>query len=42
MTPDIVVEVDDETYQNLYLGLVDAAADTQLQAAISALPQENP
>ena len=42
VTPDIVVEVDDETYQNLYLGLVDAAADTQLQAAISALPQENP
>lgn len=42
VTPDIVVEVDDETYQNLYLGLVDAAADTQLQAAISALQQENP
>lgn len=42
VTPDIIVEVDEETYQNLYLGLVDAVSDSQLQAAISALPQEKP
>ena len=42
VTPDIVVEVDDETYQKLYLGQVEKAEDSQLQAAISALLQENP
>lgn len=42
ITPDVVVEVDDETYQKLYLGQVEKAEDSQLQAAISALLQENP
>ncbi len=42
VTPDIIVEVDADTYQNLYFGRVDAADDTQLQSAISALPQEKP
>lgn len=42
VTPDVVVEVDDETYQKLYLGQVEKAEDSQLQAAISELLQEKP
>lgn len=42
VTPDVVVEVDDETYQELYLGQVEKAEDSQLQAAISTLSQEKP
>lgn len=37
VTPDVVVEVDDETYYYLYYGKVDFADDEQLQAAISAV-----
>lgn len=37
ITPDVVVEVDNETYQNLYLGTVEKADDAQLQAAIDAI-----
>ena len=42
VTPDIVVEVDEETYLNLYYEKVEKAEDAQLQAAISALAQEKP
>ena len=37
ITPDVVVEVDDETYRQLALGTVDKADDVQLQAAIDAI-----
>lgn len=37
VTPDITVEVDDETYAALYYEQVEKADDAQLQAAISAL-----
>ena len=37
VTPDVIVEVDDETYLNLYYEKVAHADDTQLQAAIAAL-----
>lgn len=39
VTPDVIVEVDDETYLNLYYEKVEKADDAQLQAAISALHQ---
>ena len=42
VTPDIPVEVDDETYAALYYGEVEKADDVQLQAAISALNSEKP
>ena len=37
LTPDIPVEVDEETAYRIYLGLLDPAEDPQLQAAIAAL-----
>lgn len=37
VTPDVVIEIDDETYYSLYYGKVDFADDAQLQAAISAV-----
>lgn len=37
VTPDVIVEVDDETYLDLYYEKVEKADDAQLQAAISAL-----
>lgn len=37
VTPDVIVEVDDETYLNLYYEKVTRADDEQLQAAIEAL-----
>lgn len=39
VTPDIIVEIDDETYVNLYYELVEKADDVQLQAAISAFSE---
>ena len=37
VTPDVIVEVDDETYLNLYYEKIARADDEQLQAAIAAL-----
>lgn len=37
VTPDVVVEVDDQTYYDLYYDRVEKANDVQLQAAIAAL-----
>ena len=37
VTPDVIVEVDDDTYLSLYYEQVEKADDAQLQAAISAL-----
>lgn len=37
VTPDVVVEVDEDTYYSLYYDMVDYADDEQLQAAISAV-----
>lgn len=37
VTPDVVVEIDEETYYSLYYDMVDYADDEQLQAAISAV-----
>lgn len=37
VTPDVIVEVDDETYLNLYYEKIGHADDEQLQAAITAL-----
>ncbi len=37
LTPDIPVDVDEQTYMNLYYGLVQPRDDAQLQAAIQAL-----
>lgn len=37
VTPDVVVEVDEETYLNLYYEKVERSDDAQLQAAIEAL-----
>lgn len=37
VTPDVIVEVDEETYLNLYYEKVEHADDEQLQAAIAAL-----
>ncbi len=34
ITPDVVVDVDEETYVNIYLGRVSAQEDPQLQAAL--------
>ena len=39
LTPDIPVEVDAETYQNIYLGMVSPEEDPQIQAAIVALSE---
>ena len=40
LTPDIVVEVDDETYWQIYYGNVEPANDPQIQAAVAALKSE--
>lgn len=37
ITPDVPVEVDDKTYAQISLGLLEPADDPQLQAAVSAL-----
>lgn len=37
ITPDVSVDVDEDTYQEIYFGTLDKEADPQLQAAISAL-----
>lgn len=37
ITPDVPVEVDEDTYQEIYFGTLDKSEDPQLQAAISAL-----
>lgn len=37
ITPDIVVEVDEQTAFNIYAGIQDPAEDPQIQAAIAAL-----
>ena len=37
VTPDVIVEVDEKTYLDLYYEKVERADDAQLQAAISAL-----
>lgn len=39
LTPDILVEVDEETYQNIYLGAVKPQDDPQVQAAIAVLSE---
>ena len=39
VTPDVIVEVDEETYWNLYYEKVEKADDAQLQAAISLLAE---
>lgn len=40
VTPDILIEVDEDTYLDLYSEKVEKAKDEQLQAAISAVNQE--
>ena len=40
VTPDIIVEVDDETYLNLYYEKIKKMDDEQLQTAINALKSE--
>ncbi len=37
LTPDILVEVDDQTYQNIYFGILTPEEDPQVQAAVAAL-----
>ena len=37
LTPEILVDVDDETDARIYAGLVDAMDDPQILAAIEAL-----
>lgn len=37
VTPDVPVEVEDDTYQEIYFGTLDKEKDPQIQAAISAL-----
>ena len=37
LTPDVVVDVDEETFWNIYGGLLDPAEDPQIQAAVEAL-----
>lgn len=40
VTPDVILEVDDETYLNLYYEKIEKSEDEQLQAAINALKTE--
>ena len=42
ITPDIPVEVDDDTYLKIYSNALEKSEDAQLQAAIAALTQGNP
>jgi carboxyl-terminal processing protease len=37
LSPDVIVEVDDETYLDIYSGMLEAAEDPQIQAAVDAL-----
>ena len=37
LTPDVVVEVDDETFWNIYAGIMDPEEDPQIQAAVELL-----
>ena len=37
ITPDVVVEVDDETFSEIYAGILDPEEDPQIQAAVDAL-----
>jgi carboxyl-terminal processing protease len=37
ITPDVMVPVDEETFNAIYAGTLDAAEDPQIQAAIAAL-----
>ena len=37
ITPDVVVEVDDETFSEIYAGILEPEDDPQIQAAIDAL-----
>lgn len=39
ITPDVVVEVDDETYLQIYYGNLEPEEDPQIQAAVEALTQ---
>lgn len=39
LTPDVLVEVDEELYLNIYYGAVAPEADPQIQAAVAALTQ---
>ena len=39
VTPDKIVEVDEETYYAIYYGEIETSEDVQLQTAISALPE---
>lgn len=41
LTPDIVVEVDDETAWSIYAGTLDPAEDPQIQAAVQVLLNQN-
>ena len=40
ITPDVVVEVDDETFENIYLGNLKPLEDPQIQAAVALLQGE--
>lgn len=42
VTPDVPVEVDDETYAAIYYGTLEPSEDPQIQAAIKALQSANP
>ena len=37
LTPDVTVEIDAETYQNIYFGMIPPEEDPQIQAAVAAL-----
>lgn len=37
LTPDILVEIDEQTYADLYYGTLDPSKDPQIQAAVDAL-----
>ena len=39
ITPDVIVEVDDQTYLNLYYERLDWTEDPQLQAALEAIAE---
>jgi len=37
LTPDVLVDIDDELYMNIYYGRVDVKDDPQIQAALKLL-----
>ena len=41
LTPDVVVEVDEDTYADLYYGYLEPAEDPQIQAALEVLKNAN-